>query len=159
MKKLIIVALVLALLLPAAALSDLPDISGLSYEELAQLKDQIALAIWNSEEWEEVTVPAGTWEVGKDIPAGHWQIRIADHGLTNVWYCEKVDELGQPVCFGAKYIHKELASEDFRGFKETYNIVIDYDLKEGWFLYYDAAVIFSPYAGHADFGFKKKEAP
>ena len=46
-------------LLPVFSLADLPDLSGLSYDELVQLRDQINLAIWNSEEWEEVSVPSG----------------------------------------------------------------------------------------------------
>ena len=74
MKKLLCLLFVLVLL-PVVSLSDLPDISGLSYEELVQLRDCINLAIWNSEEWQEVTVPPGLWKIGDDIPAGHWTIR------------------------------------------------------------------------------------
>lgn len=63
MKK--IFALLLALfLLPAFSLADIPDISGLSYDELVQLNNQINLAMWNSEEWQEVTVPPGTYQIG-----------------------------------------------------------------------------------------------
>ena len=41
MKKLITIILILALALPALALADLPDISGLSFEELTQLKKKL----------------------------------------------------------------------------------------------------------------------
>ena len=61
-------------LLPVVSFADLPDLSGLSYDELVQLRDKINLAIWNSEEWQEVTVPIGVWVVGEDIPVGHWSI-------------------------------------------------------------------------------------
>ena len=64
MKKLLTIILILALAVPAAALADLPDISSLSYDELIQLKDQLNLAIWNSQEWQEVEVPAGTYQIG-----------------------------------------------------------------------------------------------
>ena len=153
MKKLITLLLILAMLLPAAVLADLPDISGLSFDELVQLKEQINLAMWNSQEWQEVTVPAGTWKVGEDIPVGHWAISIVGHGLTTVWYCEQVDELGEPVCWGAKYTYKRVASEDFKS-SETYPTVIDYDAADGWYLYFDKAVIFTPYTGKPDLGFK-----
>ena len=154
MKKLLTVILILAMILPAAALADLPDISGLSYDELVQLKDQINFAMWNSQEWQEVTVPAGTWKIGEDIPVGHWSITIVGHGLTSVYYCEKVDELGEPVCWGAKYVRKDLASEDFNAFNETYPHILDFDMQDGWYVYFTKDVIFTPYTGKPDLGFK-----
>ena len=154
MKKLIAIILTLALIMPAASLADLPDISGLSYDELVQLKDQINLAIWNSQEWQEVTVPAGAWKIGVDIPVGHWSISIVDHGITTVWYCEQIDEVEKPVTWGAKYTYKKVASEDFKAFNETYDHVIDFDCQEGWYLIFDKAVVFSTYSGKPDLGFK-----
>ena len=153
MRKLITFFLILVLILSAAASADAPDLSGLSYDELIQLRDKINIAIWNSQEWQEVIVPAGTWKIGEDIPVGHWSISMVGHGLTTVWYCEQVDEVGAPVCWGAKYTHKEVASEDFHAFNETYNNVIDFDAKEGWYFIFDKAVKFTPYAGKPDFGF------
>ena len=148
------VCLLLALVLfPLVSLADLPDISGLSYDELVQLKDQINLAMWNSQEWQKIIVPAGTWKIGEYIPAGHWSISIVDHGITTVWYCEQVDELGDPVCWGAKYKYKKVASTDFKAFNETYDHVIDFDTVDGWYLIFDKAVTFTPFAGYPDFGF------
>ena len=46
MKKLIIIILILALLLPVAASADIPDISGLSFEELGQLIMEAKKALW-----------------------------------------------------------------------------------------------------------------
>ena len=69
MKKVITILITLALILSlsVSALADF-DLSGLSFEELVALKDQINLAIWNSEKWQEVEVPHGVWLVGEDIP-------------------------------------------------------------------------------------------
>ena len=153
MKRLLALLFVLVFF-PVLSLSDLPDISGLSYDELVQLRNQINLALWNSSEWQEVTVPAGTWKIGEDIPAGHWSISMSGHGLISVYYCEKVDEFGEPVFFGAKYTRKDLASEDFKAFNETYNHVVDFELQEGWYLYFTKEVIFTPYTGKPDLGFK-----
>ena len=76
---------ILALILTMSALAAIPlsahaeekkiDLSGLTYNELVELKDQINLAIWECDEWQEVEVPQGIWKVGEDIPAGHWTIR------------------------------------------------------------------------------------
>lgn len=155
MKRLITIILILALAVPVATLADLPDISGLSFDELVELKNNIQLAMWNCEEWQEVEVPAGTWKVGEDIPVGHWAISLVDHGYTYVWYCEEINELGKPVTWGAKYINKELASTDFKAFDETYSHVIDFDAKEGWYFYFEKAVKFTTYNGKPDLGFKK----
>ena len=65
----IILAFVLVLTLAPAAFADV-DLSGMSFDELVALKDQINLALWNSADWQEVTVPQGVWQVGADIPAG-----------------------------------------------------------------------------------------
>ena len=80
---------------PAWSIADLPDISSLSYDELVELKDSINLAIWNSQEWQEVTVPMGVWTVGEDIPVGHWSISLSpdtSHGefqdLSRLSYCK-----------------------------------------------------------------------
>ncbi len=56
------------------------NVDSLSYNELADLKDQINLAMWNSDEWQEVKVPQGIWEVGVDIPTGHWTISPVEGG-------------------------------------------------------------------------------
>lgn len=157
MKKLIAIIMALVLIVPAAALGDLPDISGLSFDELVELKNNIQLAMWNCEEWQEVRVPAGVWKVGEDIPVGHWAISIVDHGMTTVWYCEMVDEIGKPVTWGAKYTYKQVASTDFKAFNETYDHVIDFDAKEGWYFIFDKAVTFTTYNGKPDLGFKRGE--
>ena len=50
------------------------DVSSLSFSDLIKLQEEINLALWNSDEWQEVTVPAGLYQVGRDIPAGTWVV-------------------------------------------------------------------------------------
>ena len=56
MKKFLFSFIVLVLLITSAA-ADPVDLSGMSFDELVALRDQLNLAIWNSQEWQEVTVP------------------------------------------------------------------------------------------------------
>ena len=141
--------------LPLVSLADLPDISGLSYDELIQLKNQINLAIWNSEEWQEVTVPPGTWIIGEDIPAGHWSIRLGvKHGYSRVWYFEQPDEFNKPFAPLTKYTSQAIATEDFHPFDQEYIHETDFDMQAGWYFYNENTVIFSPYSGKPDLGFK-----
>lgn len=51
------------------------DISGLSYGELVELVNQAQMAMMQMDEWQEVTVPAGVYRIGVDIPAGRWTIK------------------------------------------------------------------------------------
>lgn len=157
MKKMIIAALILALLLPATALSDLPDISGLSYDELVQLKDRINLAMWNSKEWQEVTVPIGVWKVGEDIPLGHWSISISpttSSKWASIEYCDRLNEAGTDAgnrfsCIIYDYLN--VATSDNDNYPQT----IDIDLKPGTYIIIGhASVVFTPYAGKQPLGFK-----
>lgn len=84
MKK--ICALVLALLLiQGAALA--ADLSGMSFDELLALRDQVQRELISRPEWKEVTVPPGEYTVGIDIPAGVYSIEHAGKRSGNfcVW--------------------------------------------------------------------------
>ena len=158
MKKLLAVTLILALLLPVAALADLPDISGLSFDELVQLKDQINLAMWNSQEWQEVTVPAGVWEIGNDIPEGHWTIRLAvEDQLTNVVCTDRLNEFKTDVDYGWKGVMASLCNKkknDGTLKYPEYMEETDIDMKAGMYFICKIPVIFTPYTGKPDLGFK-----
>lgn len=57
------------------------DWETMSYDEWVVLKDQLLLAMWASEEWQEVAVPQDVYPVGEDIPAGHWTLTPLEGGL------------------------------------------------------------------------------
>ena len=157
MKKLISLLLALILTLPAIALADLPDISSLSYDELVQLKDQINLAMWNSQEWQEVTVPIGVWAVGKDIPVGHWSISLSPDVSTkwaSIKYCDKLDASGTDTGnrFDCKiYAYLDVAAPG----NDNYPQMIDLDLQAGTYIIIGhGSVVFTPYQGKQSLGFK-----
>ena len=157
MKKLITIVLILALLLPAAALADLPDISGLSYDELVQLKDQINLAIWNSQEWQEVAVPIGVWKIGEDIPAGKWTIKAAsDNEIvgTFIFYCDKLENAGTEGSFkGSVHVYQSIENE--ASGEGWYPTSFEIECKEGMYLVIkEGPALFMPSAGKPDLGFK-----
>ena len=158
MKKLFIFTLILALILPVAASADLPDLSGLTYDELVELRDRINLAMWNSQEWQEVTVPAGVWEVGVDIPEGHWTIRIAaEDQLTNIVYTDKLDEVGKDVGYGWKGYHTSLCNKKLKNGSLKWPEYIeeaDIDMKAGMYFICKIPVVFTPYTGKPSLGFK-----
>lgn len=155
MKKVlaILIALALILSLSASALAEF-DLSGLSFEELVALKDQINLAIWNSEEWQEVEVPHGIWLVGEDIPAGKWTITAGDKCSLRFYLG------GKPTASGAELENYDnwwrLKSTSYKFFDESTDLSsLDLDLSDGTYLWIDeGSVIFTPYAGKPSLGFK-----
>ena len=147
-------------LIPVVSIADLPDISALSYDELVHLRDQINLAIWNSEEWQEVTVPVGIWKIGEDIPAGHWTITPIPDTYCSFWYGDIINESGTDVGYGWDIVNGYNASMSTRVNKDgTWKDPerphrVDIVLKDGWYIKASVPMIFTPYSGKPDLGFK-----
>lgn len=156
MKKVITICIALALVLSLApaVFADV-DLSGMSFDELVALKDQINRAIWNSQEWQEVTVPQGVWEVGADIPAGKWTIKAApDSFYTSIKVGQNLSETGTNLNYPYKATemvywpgHPLFEKKDVTEWTVT--------LSEGDFvLIDDSPAIFIAYAGKPSLGFK-----
>lgn len=75
MKKLIIFVLILAMM-PVIALADLPDISGLTNDELIELNHQIQLRLFSDQLANGVLINPGQYVVGQDLPAGSYRSEV-----------------------------------------------------------------------------------
>lgn len=156
MKKLCALVLVLAVLFPCLATAEI-DLSGMSYDELVALKDQINLAIWNSQEWQEVEVPQGVWLVGTDIPAGHWSISaVAKYASIEIG--TQLNETGKGIAaFESDFYEYEMITNPaYKHYEKDSDITsIDFDLKEGTYILIEkGTVLFTPYSGKPSLGFK-----
>lgn len=89
MKKLLVFLLALTLL-STAALAEI-DLSGMTYDELLDLRAQVDQALWASDGWQEVDVPSGVYVVGEDIPAGRWTLTCDSVMSSLVIYPTKAD--------------------------------------------------------------------
>ena len=163
MKQLIAALLVLVLAFPLAACADV-DLSALSFEELALLRDRCLSEMMSRDEWQEVTVPQGCWEIGVQIPAGTWLIRCADLGRDSLLMaeCEIRWGKGRPDASGywdykTEKGHVEIFNPNSEKYKEGKTTEFVITLEEGDFIYihpqYNKAV-FMPYVGSSSFGFK-----
>lgn len=159
MKKLVTLFLILALAVPAAAMASaaLPDLSGLSFDELIQLKEKISLELWNRPEWQEVMVPPGVYAVGPDIPAGHWSIRPAEEcGPEFVIYGVATKDQGHDIdLFAGDYIMECLCDPTSSIYSLEYKTSTDIDMEDGHFVRLDCTMIFTPYTGKPDLGFRR----
>ena len=134
------------------------DLSGMTYDELVALKDKINLAIWNSNEWQKVEVPQGTWKVGEDIPAGRWIVVCADGWRnTMISWGESIDENGERIEWDGRYSvlnyiynpnHKRYETGDGR-------TEYSFEVRSGdYIVIKDGNCVFMPYFGKPDLGFK-----
>ena len=149
MKKLITIVLIIALSLPTIASADIPDISGLSFEELGQLIREAKKALWACDEWKEVKVPAGVYTIGEDIPAGHWSIQAPSGEFVTIGYGSKLDHTGTGL---------DSDSIDYWGNvsgNATDNSLhqLDIVLEDGNYIVLYSAVLFYPYTKKLDFTF------
>lgn len=96
MKKVLVVIIALILVVSMSASADI-NLSDMSFEELKALQQQITLALWACDEWQEVEVPAGVYQIGKDIPAGKWTISPVSGGSLILVYGTKLDETGANI--------------------------------------------------------------
>lgn len=76
MKRALAMVLAMALLLVPAAFAA-SDLAGLTVDELIKLRTQIEAELMGREEVKSFTVPAGTYEVGVDFPAGVFSLKPA----------------------------------------------------------------------------------
>lgn len=156
MKKLLVCLLVLTLLVPSA-LAESFDLSSMSFDELVALRERVNLAMWQSDDWQEVTVPQGLWKVGEDIPAGHWTISAADGAFTSVEYGDVLTKGVDGISYKSSvYVSTYLTSPSRSTFNEnTDRAVVDIDMKDGFYVVIlGGSAVFTPYTGKPDLGFK-----
>ena len=105
MKKLISLLLTLCILLvPVLSLADSIDLSGMSLADLVKLQEQVTMAMWKTEEWQEVTVPAGLYTVGVEIPAGKQTITATPNAsMEQVEIGSKLDDTGMGISWGGSF--------------------------------------------------------
>ena len=161
MKKLLSL-LVSLFLLCSSALAEI-DLSVLTFDELAALRDQCQLEMMSRDQWQEVTVPQGLYEVGVHIPAGDWTIRCADTGRDNYLLMECLIRWGEGRPgdryfwdYGKKKGEVEIYNPnntDYSDQVQEFTIT----LEVGDFIYIDPEynrAVFTPYSGVPSFNFK-----
>ena len=140
------------------------DLSNMSFGELVALKDQINLAIWNSQEWQEVTVPHGVWKVGEDIPAGTWTVRCSDTSQDSyalksceLEWGEELSENGKSIRWRGRWDRVEIYNPNSRYYEEGKVTEYTFTVQDGDYVVISDSynsVIFSPYNGKPSLGFK-----
>lgn len=155
MKKFVCALLCVLSLFPFCASAEV-DLQGMTYEELVALKDQINLAMWQCDEWQEVEVPSGVWVVGQDIPAGKWTIKPQDKSWVSVNWGSKLNEAKTDIGHGGEvYEGETLTAPNFSGYNSG-RPEVSWELQDGQYIVVDyCTAVFTPYSGKPSLGFKK----
>ena len=135
------------------------DLSGMTLAELLELQQRVTMAMWETEEWQEVEVPIGVYEIGVDIPAGHWTISAGVGPYTiDITLGKKLDQTGKGIDWADQIYSTHLANKDSymnSMFSGQYAESTDLELTEGTYLIVEnGSLIFTPYAGKPSLGFK-----
>lgn len=155
MKRILSIALacVLVLSLAPAAFADV-DLSGMTFDELVALKDQINLAIWNSAEWQEVTVPQGIYQVGRQIPPGKWTVICKSNTMGEIEVADSLKENGTNVTFPPK-AGKIIYNPESTLYSEGNATEWTVELFDGEYVEISlSSLVFTPYNGAPELGFK-----
>lgn len=94
MKKVVILICALFAIMTVSinVIAEVPDISGLSDDELIMLKTEILNQQIERGTIKEIDIPGGRYTVGVDIPAGNYTISFIDRGTNlTVWGSEYQD--------------------------------------------------------------------
>ncbi len=129
-----------------------------SLNDLVELQRMITMAMWNTEDWQEVIVPIGVYEFGVDIPAKHWSISVPDGEYTIVSWVTKLDESGKDYDYDDELYGTGIMSKTYKHYDKhngDYPAVIDIDAKDGTYLIVEMGnVVFTPFTGKPALGFK-----
>lgn len=136
------------LLIGSSALADDRKMSDMSVEELVTIHTLSQHYLFNHPDLKRVLVPAGTYKIGDEIPAGHWTIIAPDEIATiHVIYGTAVDQ------FGNIDVYKPQTNCLIYGSKSyVYRVgnptEVDYVLEKGKYIQLSSGAYFQVYAGH-----------
>lgn len=157
MKKLISIILLLIVCMTAVCSAEDVDLSGYTLDQLIALRQKITMAMWETEEWQEVRVPMGIYQVGKDIPAGKWTVRCAVDKYSVITFGNKLSPGETDLdIFGTKYGRDFVTSPDYKYFEKGKDRTeYTFSVENGDYILIERCdVIFTPFAGNPDLGFK-----
>lgn len=164
MKRIVALFLSLALLTGCMAVhAETVDLSALSFQELAALRDKIQCMMMEMDEWQEVTVPQGVYKVGEDIPAGTWLIKCSPSYTDSVYmesteivWGTELNETGTDIKYNGDKDSVEIFNPQNKHYEGGITEFV-ITLSEGMYLMIRPewnSAVFTPYTGRPNLGFK-----
>lgn len=144
MKK--IISFILCLVLCCSVSLAEIDLYSMSFDELVKLQGQINRAMWACQEWQEVTVPAGLYQIGRDIPKGKWVIKPAEGFTARIMYGAHLEKNKMELASPYSYQQITSPTDSYARYNNVESVT--WELREGYYiLIEDSKVVFSPFTG------------
>ena len=149
MKK-FLYAILLSMLLCSVAIAAprTIDFETMTLKELISLCAEAQIYILASDEWQEVILPEGIYEIGVDIQAGRWTISTAKGEAARINWGKSLNETGTEINY-KDFSTDVVISETHRLFEaKATKPHFDLELPEGTFIHVQlGTVVFTPYMG------------
>lgn len=118
-------------------------VSVFSFDDIVSLKSNIDRVLFEMDDFQQVVVPEGIYTVGKDIPAGDWNIISVSGEQSTVSYFEKLNEYKTSYDESGYYWWDRVCN-----FPDYEVKSIHLELREGMYIRISLApVVFSTYTG------------
>lgn len=154
MKKLFCMILV-GILIMSVAWAEEIDLSGLSLRELEALRNRCLLEMFSREDWQEVSVPQGVYQVGVHIPAGTWTVQCKSGYFTTVEWGEKLESNGQEIDVTKRSDYQTIYNPEHKRTEASDRISYTFTVRSGDYIIIDhAPAVFTPGAMALPFSFK-----
>lgn len=150
MKRLLALILSMIALFTTTAFAEI-DLSGMSFEELVKLQNKINAAIWASDGWQSVTVPAGIYKIGEEIPSGKWVIKAVDGTTTYISIGNNLAKGSFEIDYPKSYTQITSPSDSYSKYNKIDQLVVT--LTSGYIHIENSPAVFEPYVGNS-FSFK-----
>ena len=128
--------------------SALEILDKLDLKHLQQIREEIDRKILELSGNTEIKLQGGTYQVGTDIPVGHWTISAATvFSAPLIYYFEKADASGVNIDYAYKCYIQTIVSKDLYEEDQSLPYCIDINMQDGWYIQTDSAIILTPYSG------------
>ena len=154
MKKLF--CLILAgILIMSGAMAEEIDLSGLSLRELEALRNRCLLEMFAREDWQEVSVPQGVYQVGVHIPAGTWTVQCKTGYFTTVEWGDRLAPNGHEVDVTDRSDYTSVYNPNNERTDPSERFSYTFTVRNGDYIIIDyAPAVFTPGAMALPFSFK-----
>lgn len=156
MMKKMFLSIFLSILLAMPSASCAVNLEAMSFSDLVELRRQIELELMSRKDWKEVLVQEGIYEVGVDIPAGHYTILAADGTFTHVKYGNRRKTDEADIHIGSTNFRDEYLYSPHMSRYDMYKdkVQADIDMETGsYFAVRSSACVLIPYTGKPYFDF------
>ena len=155
MKKVLCIVLSLFFLFTSSSLGEEIDLSGLSLRELEALRNRCLLEMMKRDDWQEVTVPQGVYQVGVQIPAGTWTIQCTTGSVSIITWGEKLERNGQDIEFNGRYDYEAVYNPEHPYYEAGERTTYTFTVRNGdWIVIDEGPALFTPGSITPSFAFK-----